>query len=162
QAMRNAEDVGTQIATNVFVLPNAPVDPTTKAQLTGFFILVANALLAGQHQLGFGWGKNKMGQLFYKSQLSSVGNEVLTGTAGTLLTSQHARIKTEIFTSTGTNAGDALWADPSFTNEQWLDNILTGTSDALFEKLKNPESSELLPERVGPGGELVAVVENRH
>ncbi len=161
EALRDADTVGAQIASDVLALPSAPVDDTTRAQVKGFCILVANALLAGQRQLGHGWGKNRMGMLFYKSQLSSVVTELKAGTAAALLTGQVVGIRNAIFTHTGANPGDPLWAYQGVSNQDWLDEVLAGTNDVLFQALKNPDSNELAPEPVGAGGEPGVVMENR-
>ncbi len=136
------------------VMSELGVDAAAYPEATGAMTLISQYLLATHYApaLGYGWGKNKVGMFFYKSKLSSLfslsGSE-LAGYKNALLTVNRAN-------STAKIAG-------TITAGVWLDEVLAGTNDRVFEGLKNPYSSALGPEQIGPPSaeKLAVVVEKR-
>jgi hypothetical protein len=97
--------------------------------------------------------KNQVGIFYYKTQLSTVRND-LAGKypdIGKALDDPGTR-KTII---------DALGIPPA--RKEWADEVLTGTKDSFFIESVNPYSSELLATRLGPpqNSSVGVVIENR-
>lgn len=136
-------------------------------QLRGFLTLLCNYLIAGRTNIpGNALGKNRLGQLFYKTSMANLRNELGTNAgAGKYLDKRGGTIRTYLLTESGRTAMEPLLASsPDWhTCGEWLDGVITGSEDVVFKKMKNPDSSELGPDQLGPSGskEVGPVIENR-
>ena len=87
---------------------------------------------------------------FYKSKLS----DVFTG-----LNTAEVKTYKDALLHVNRVAASAKIAGGSIVAADWLDEVLGGTQDRVFEGLKNPYSNALGPERIGPHAhEKTAVV----
>lgn len=153
--------LGAQKATDYMgKVPSLPATtPKDREQLQGLLTMVCTYLAARGAHTGVGWGKNKLGGLFYKSKLNDVTKTL------------HANIQTWLSTQATTVAADLARALGVFgqlivrtrTCEGWVEDVLRGTEDLVFEENKNPYAEKLGPETVGEGAGtgMGAVMENR-
>ena len=114
-------------------------DQAALADLRGLLGMLANYLVAGRSDLGFGWGKNKVGGLFYKSKLSDVRNGI-TGEASAVIDKRVSKIKEALLEHTGRTSSEGVLlnrqggTDPdAVTCGKWLDKVLSGKGDPLFD-----------------------------
>ena len=110
--------------------------------------LLSQYLLSTHYSVGFGWGKNKVGMFFYKSKLSDVFNGLDPSEVKRykdVLLKVNRVAPTAVITG-GIPAGD------------WLDEVLGGKDDRVFEVLKNPYSNPLGPEPIGAKGDQKTAV----
>ncbi|MEA2717924.1 MAG: hypothetical protein QOI99_2241 [Actinomycetota bacterium] len=136
--------------------------------------LLLNYLLAGNRDMGFGWGKNFVGQLFYKSRLSTLRNKFV-GDQDELLRRRTATVEGLVMSTSGRSNSDYVLQgrlDPAtgqkappalITCQAWVRQVLQGTGDTVFDSLKNEYGEEIKPEKIGPAGnkELAVIMENR-
>ena len=134
---------------------------TTKeavAPLVGLLSLLINQLIIGRFIKKHPTNvllKNHLGLLFYKSKLSSVRN-ALTGGAQWYLDDDASRAAIRAWVlakgaRTGAEDEPVVRVIPSApTVGDWVDAVLTGTGDPLYDAAANPYSSEILPYEVGP------------
>jgi hypothetical protein len=145
--------------------------------LQGLITLICNYILSGAATEGKG-GYNKNRSLFmYKSKLSSVRNDVIGEYYGGKILNRGAPrrtdLKNRILAETQRAANDEVFSgarykvDPDDDKDpgvpvltgDWIDEVLSGTDDKIFDALKNPWSNEINPENVG--GKKAAVMEMR-
>src|SRR5205085_11803095 len=109
-----------------------------------FLALICNYLLAGKEAKGIGWGKNKVGQLFYKSRLSSV-RQNLTGAIDTTIKDKQEHVRRLIQKETGRASSDGVLTGGPVKVKAWLGSILSGSGDPMFDSLKNSYADEIAP-----------------
>jgi hypothetical protein len=130
-----------------------------RAEMEGFLVLIVNYLLAGANRIQGGYIKNRT-MLFYKAPLSEVA-AALTATdahgktanklAGSVLgdATKRKALRNALLAATQRNPGDKV---VNFNNiptcKVWIDGVLTGTDDQVFERARNPYSDVLHPENV--------------
>ncbi len=132
------------------LMTSLTLDPAANPEWTGAMTLLSQYLLATLYNPGFGWGKNKVGMFFYKSKLSDVFNGLSTAEVKLY---KDALLKVNRVAASAKIAGGGVLAG------EWLDEVLGGKQDRVFEGLKNPYSTALGPEMIGASGdEKVAVV----
>ncbi|HVF13734.1 MAG TPA: DUF4157 domain-containing protein [Acidimicrobiales bacterium] len=150
-------------------------DQSELKDVQALIALLLNYLLAGKRDMGFGWGKNFVGQLFYKSRLSSLRNSFV-GPQHELLEQRTFRIALQVISTSGRAKNDYVIqgrvnpatqekAPPAnITCQAWVREVLEGRGDTVFDSLKNEYADEIKPEKIGaPGNEELAVImENRH
>jgi hypothetical protein len=143
------------------------------ADLRGFFALVLQYMIVGDKNLQ-AYLKNKS-TLFYKSKLSDVRN--LMGEKNPYVQdifASHtsiANMKAQLLVITGRAGGESVFkgdpaksgtpqgTDSAVTIDQWLDAVLTGADDPLFEEAKNQWGEDIKPGKVD--GDVAAIVEHR-
>jgi hypothetical protein len=129
----------------------------------GFLQLVSAYLVAGNTVSSRGYVKNRV-QLFFKSKLSSVREDIVGDNpyAAALLTddANRAWLKRKLIEINGrTGAEAAFLGIDNPTVSDWLDEVLEGRDDSIFELARNPWSEEIKPGTVR--GEHAAVMEMR-
>lgn len=144
----------------------APVPPTAQelADIRGFLQLTSQYLAAGP-LFTTGYLKNRL-PMFYKSRMSDLRNLLAQPNtfAHHLFTDNTARmwLKLKLLAQNKRDGGQKVFPGSATapTCDAWLDAILGGTGDPLFNAAKNPWSKHLGPEAVG--GQTAAVVELRN
>lgn len=138
--------------------------------LRGFLTLVLNYLLSGKATGTAGYIKNRS-TFMYKSKLSSVRNQIIGEYyAGKILSRYPKRrqaLRNMLLSESGLRRNDEVYKGATFPSDSknlvragvWLDEVLAGTEDRLFEAMRNPWSNEIAPEDVH--GERGAVMEMR-
>ncbi|GAB4204140.1 MAG: hypothetical protein Fur006_59080 [Coleofasciculaceae cyanobacterium] len=132
-----------------------------KNELLGLLSLIGNYLVAQKIPTGLGWGKNKLSGLFYKSKLSDVANGLSSDTIRTWLDNESATIADDLVVKADVKG---LLITESLTCEEWIEQVLKGQDDEVYEENKNPYAKKPLgPELVGPNTSpgQGAVIENR-
>ena len=129
-------------------------------ELRGLLSLIGNYLVATRVRTGVGWGKNKLSGLFYKSKLNEVRNNLSSNDIKSWLDTN-----ANIVASTLVNKANVVGKKVTggLGCEAWIEEILKGTEDQVFEANKNPYGTALGPELVGPTASqgMGAVIENR-
>ncbi len=145
--------------------------------LMGYFSLIANYLLLGKYIKKHpenNLRKNHLGLLFYKSRLSTL-RKSLPAFSKWLLSDDDLRFSAsdwllkmsgreeEDFDDVQQKAFPATNSLTDITVFEWLDGILTGTEDKLFDNSKNAYSDEIAPYNVGKTDEqtIGVVLESR-
>ena len=132
-------------------------------EVRGFFSLLAQYLISGGKAKTYYLKNHTM--LFYKSKMSDVRNNLVGANAyaAQLFTvAYHAAVKTQLLTDTGRTGTDPLFMGSNgstITCAGWLDEVMTGVDDSLFEEAKNPWGNAIAPGTVK--GSLSAVLEHR-
>lgn len=128
--------------------------------LLGLLSLLVNQLVIGRFMPKHPTNallKNHLGLLFYKSKLSNARN-ALTGGARWYLDDPGSRaaIKTWVLARglrTGAEDESVVKLIPGSPKVgDWVDAVLAGTGDPLYDAAANPYSSEIAPYEVGPEG----------
>lgn len=129
-------------------------------EVRGFLSLIAQYLIAG------GKGSKSLIKnqtaLFYKSKLSDVRNNLVASNAYAahiLDPTNWTSVKTDLLTGTGRTQGQKVFYDSNTTCQAFLNNVLTGNDDPVFEEAKNDWGSPIAPGTVK--GKNAAVVEHR-
>jgi len=139
-----------------------PVAHNGVNELRGLITLMMNYLTAGNDDAiaKVVYMKNRPANIFYKSKLSDVrdnllnfpyGNQILTNPVAV------ATLRLLLLAESGRTAGDPLFkADPDPVNPQglastvtvgtWLTEVLNGVDDQIFEEMKNPWANEIDPD----------------
>jgi hypothetical protein len=131
-------------------------------ELKGLVTLMMNYLTAGNDDeiAKVIYMKNRPANVFYKSKLSVVRNNLLNTYYGNLVLSnpQHrATLRALLLIVSERNVGDPLFkADPSPVNPQgvastvtvinWITEVLSGVDDRIFDEMKNPWSNPIAPD----------------
>lgn len=131
-------------------------------ELKGLITLMMNYLTAGNDDqiAKIIYMKNRPANVFYKSKLSDVRNNLLNTNYGNqVLNSAQGRsaLRTLLLMESGRTAGDPLFkADPSLVNPQgvasnvtvgtWISEVLDGTDDRIFDEMKNPWANKINPD----------------
>lgn len=132
-------------------------------EVRGFFSLLAQYLISGGKAKTYYLKNHTM--LFYKSKMSDVRNNLVGANAyaAQLLTATyHAAVKAQLLTDTGRTGTDPLFMGANastVTCAGWLDEVMGGIDDSLFEEAKNPWGNAIAPGNVK--GSLAAVLEHR-
>lgn len=163
QALQEAAAAANAAATQLsdqFLLPAIELP-----RLRGLLTLMANYLVAGTKNFaGGGLGKNRLGQLFYKTSLANLRKQYGDIGVGHYITQNDDIIRMVLLHETNRDPYDPIgpWC-PQLTCETWIEEVLTGTDDKVFTALLNPTSLELGPDMLGTPGaaDLGPVVENR-
>jgi hypothetical protein len=131
------------------------------AELRGFLALPAHYLLLGGKHIS-AYLKNQL-SLFYKSKLSDVRNNLVgvNAWADAALNDDAVRgwIKGELLNLTGRTANEKVLTGSKTKCGDWLDAILTGGGDPLFDEAKNDWGKPIDPGTVG--GKPAVVLEHR-
>jgi hypothetical protein len=167
EALHETEGAMDQVMTAL----TAVVDPRTTInkssertqavkEVRGFLSLIAHYLLLGGKNIK-AYIKNQM-SLFYKSKLSSVYLAlVASNTYAQALFDPGNRdtIKAELLKATGRTADQPVFTDGATKCGDWLEDVLSGADDPVFDEAKNAWASPI------PGGTVkghtAAVVEHR-
>jgi hypothetical protein len=132
----------------------------------GFFALLAHYLIVGGKEKT-SYLKNQT-MLFYKSKMSAVRDNLILNNAYAQRLFQDAyrdQVITQLLTDTNRTGGDPLFMSgqasksSTVTCQEWLDEVLQGIDDRLFEQAKNDWGSPIAPGSVK--GNLAAVLEHR-
>ena len=131
-------------------------------ELRGLITLMMNYLTAGNddHIAKVVYMKNRPSNVFYKSKLSDVSNNLRNTSYGTqILDDDVARntLRLLLLAESGRTAGDPLFkADPDPYHPQgvastvtvgtWLTEVLDGTDDQIFDEMKNPWANDITPD----------------
>jgi hypothetical protein len=132
--------------------------------LKGLLVLMCNYLLVGKDPAiaNVIYMKNRPSNIFYKTKLSTVQqnivgqsfpSQILTKPAGLKL------LKEQLLAVTGRDAGEALFIEGKRVQKDglkgaasdvsvgdWIDEVLTGTDDKIFDEMKNEWSTEIAPD----------------
>jgi hypothetical protein len=158
KAWRKADFEGRAIMTNIEGnFPSSSQDE--KDELTGLITLLRLYILAScEGAGGLGWGKNKLGGLFYKSKLSDLPIKLKSYEIRLWLTNNVDTLQGLV---SGTHGAESMTA--SMTVKDWVTEVLNGTDDKVFEANKNPYAKAITPEKVGATGKegIGAIIENR-
>jgi hypothetical protein len=135
----------------------------------GLFALILYYLHRGRVAEEGGLIKKKVGLFFYKTKLSTVRDNLAADIPGlrALLDDQATRatIATRLLKlANRTAAGDdEVITGAGISCKDWLDEVLAGRDDTVFEKARNDWSSELRADRIGKGSAAApgVVLENR-
>jgi len=170
-------DQSSRIISNSFQAP----DLAGLSRLEGLIILISNYLIAGNTDTGSkGWLKNYTGSVFYKSELSSVVDQ-LTGFEKKLIEKRYSKIADLILTNTGRSGNEPVIfikknvSDPDTGDQtekvirtkvlckEWILEVLQGKQDRVFRELKNAYASQIEPEKIGTrfDSSLAVIIENR-
>ena len=143
----------------VVALPPAAHDGVDSVR--GLITLMTNYLTAGNDDAiaRVIYMKNRPANVFYKSKLSDVRNNLVGTTYGNqVLNSVNGRaaLRLLLLAETGRIAGHPLFkGDPSphpqgvastVTVGTWLTEVLDGTDDQIFDEMKNPWANEIDPD----------------
>ncbi len=131
-------------------------------QLRGLVTLMMNYLTAGNDDqiAKVIYMKNRPANVFYKSKLSDVRDNLLNfGYGARILGTVPGRfaLRLLLLAQSGRTAGDPLFkADPDPVNPQgvasavtvgtWITEVLDGTDDRIFDEMKNPWANEIAPD----------------
>jgi len=131
-------------------------------ELKGLVTLMMNYLTAGNDNdiAKVIYMKNRPANVFYKSKLSDVRNNLLTTVYGNLIlndANNRAALRTLLLLESGRTSGDPLFkADPSPINpqgvastvtvHQWITEVLAGVDDRIFDEMKNPWANPIAPD----------------
>src|SRR5690606_428861 len=131
-------------------------------ELDGLVTLMMNYLTAGSDDdiAKVIYMKNRPANVFYKSKLSDVRNNLLTTVYGNLIlndANNRAALRTLLLIESGRTSGDPLFkADPSPINpqgiastvtvHQWITEVLSGVNDRIFDEMKNPWANPIAPD----------------
>jgi hypothetical protein len=131
-------------------------------ELRGLVTLMMNYLTAGNDDqiAKVVYMKNRPANVFYKSKLSDVRNNLLNFTYANQVLGQaneRTALRLLILAGSGRTAADPLFkADPSPVNPQglastvtvgtWLTEVLDGTDDQIFDEMKNPWANDIAPD----------------
>lgn len=129
--------------------------------LRGLLTLICNYLLSGAATGTQGYIKNRT-VFMYKSKLSSVRNDVVQEYYGGKILNnagRQAQVRNRLLHETHRNATDEVFNGVGVECRDWIDEVLAGQNDTLFETMKNPWSQEIVPENVG--GKKAAIMEMR-
>ena len=142
--------------------------------LRGYLTLVLNYLLSGKATGTAGYIKNRS-VFMYKSKLSSVRDSIIGDYYAQKILARYPRrrktLRNMLLKKAGLRSGDEVYKGaefpagtedapgPKVTAGTWVDEVLAGTEDRLFEAMKNPWSNEIGPEPIH--GEKGAVMEMR-
>ncbi|HIK55102.1 MAG TPA: DUF4157 domain-containing protein [Synechococcales cyanobacterium M55_K2018_004] len=156
----------------------APQDLSQMDELKGLLFLMANYLIVGNQDTGgYGWAKNLVGAVFYKSKLSEVVNR-LTGFNRTILQKRPQKVAQKLLELTGRDPSEPVLylkkassssesgekiVGTSQSSQDWIMTVLTGKDDSVFNELKNQYGSDIKPEKIGPDGDkqTAVIMENR-
>lgn len=131
-------------------------------ELRGLVTLMMNYLTAGNDDqiAKVVYMKNRPANVFYKSKLSDVRNNLLNFTYANQVLNhapERSTLRLLMLAASGRTAGDPLFkADPSPVNPQglastvtvgtWLTEVLEGTDDQIFDEMKNPWANDIAPD----------------
>ena len=130
-------------------------------EVRGLITLMANYLAAGNDDAiaRVIYMKNRPANVFYKSKLSEVRNNLVGTTYGNQVFNTapgRAALRVLLLTETGRVSGQPLFkADPNpnpqgvasaVTVGTWLNEVLDGTDDQIFDQMKNPWANEIHPD----------------
>jgi hypothetical protein len=136
--------------------------------LRGLLTLICNYLLTGAATRGKGGYLKNMSLFMYKSKLSSVQADVVQEYFGAKILTRYPARRNQVrdLLLQETNRvpnedvfdGAVLQGNPVLV-QPWVQDVLAGVDDDMFEAMKNPWSNELAPENVG--GKHAAIMEMR-
>jgi hypothetical protein len=131
-------------------------------ELKGLITLMMNYLTAGNDDniAKVIYMKNRPSNVFYKSKLSDVRDNLLSTNYGDLIlndANNRAALRTLLLIESGRTSGDPLFkADPSPINpqgaastvtvHQWITEVLSGVDDRIFDEMKNPWANSIAPD----------------
>lgn len=144
------------------ILAIPPYYDDGREELKGLVTLMMNYLTAGNddHIARVIYMKNRPANVFYKSKLSDVRNNLLNFNYGyQILNSAMGRdaLRVLLLVESGRTAGDPLFkADPdpiapqgvasNVTVHAWITEVLGGVDDRIFDEMKNPWANEIDPD----------------
>jgi hypothetical protein len=132
-------------------------------EVRGYFSLLAQYLISGGKAKTYYLKNHTM--LFYKSKMSDVRNNLVAANAYAaqlMSPTHHAAVKAQLLTDTARTGTDPLFMGShasTITAAGWLDEVMQGIDDSLFEEAKNPWGNAIAPGTVK--GNLSAVLEHR-
>jgi hypothetical protein len=132
-------------------------------EVRGFFSLLAQYLISGGKAKTYYLKNHTM--LFYKSKMNNVRNDLIVANpyaAALLAPLSRDIVKAQLLTDTKRTGSDPLFMGnhaSDISAADWLDEVLSGRDDSLFEEAKNDWGTDIAPGKVK--GNLAAVLEHR-
>ncbi|GLR17011.1 eCIS core domain-containing protein [Portibacter lacus] len=125
--------------------------------LKGLIVLICNYILAGSVNQGRGGYRKNHTSVMYKSKLSSVRNNIINKSYPAFIlddsNAKRTAVRNIILNRCNRTAADEVFQGITYNNNNilsghWIDSILNGATDWVFEAMKNPWSAEIAPEDV--------------
>lgn len=163
QIGQQAGSVAAKVMQDLFDRHPPGTDGKGVAAVKGLLTMIVNHLMVGGNEeiSRQVYMKNRPANVMYKTKLSTVRNNIVANPyANTVLGSADGRafLKARLIAATHRNAGDRVFVayaqghpsrhtDPSDdTVDDWLDQVLGGVDDGIFEDMRNEWSAEIAPD----------------